>query len=278
MDLHGKELIESAGQIAWSGGSATWNAFMKVIQVILTKTPQEVFPDVWAVTVESILPWFIGAGAALINLFFFIGFIRQNTNLKENVTLEVWIESGIRVVVANTLIICGVDIMEDFLTLSTVATRYVVGPNILEIVNPEFDASTIFFYLCVGLLYFITSVVCSMMILLTICIRILYICFCVVAMPIGIATFAGGRGLENSGIAWLKTFLTFCFQIVVIAFLLRIGTIMASGLSPLLQDGFNGLEIMDGFLNGVNNLFIMVFMTSAIKNSDDLIKRTFDLR
>lgn len=278
MDLNGEALMNDAAEIFWSGGSSLFNTMMKVVQMILYKTPEEIFPDAWKLTVDSILPWFIGAGAVLVNLFFLIGFFRQNLNLKENVTLEVWIEGGIRVIVANTLILNGVVILQDFITLATVATKFIVGKNVIQIINPDFDAGTLLFYLFVGLIYFVTSAVCSIIIIVVIMKRILYVDYCVAIMPIGIATFAGGRGLENSGIAWAKTFLTYCFEVVAIAFILRVGTIMASGLPAFILDVANESGMFDGFWNGINNLVVMVFLTSVIKNADDLVRRSFDLR
>lgn len=274
----GEELMQDAADISWSGGSATWNALIQVVQLLLTKTPEESFPTAWQVATETLLPWFIGAGAALVNLIFFIGFIRQNINLRENVTIEVWIECIIRVIIANTFIKNGLIIISDFLRLSVTATKFVAGNDILQITNPELDAGTILFYLFVGIIYFIVSVVCSVMIMLTILQRYLYINFCVVAMPIGIASLAGGRGIENSGYAWVKTFLTYCFQIVVIAIILRIGSLMASEVPGLILSMADDGSVFKGFFGGLNNLIVMVFMTATIKNSDDLIKRSFDLR
>lgn len=278
MDLNGEALMNDAADISWSGGSATFNTLMKVVQMILTKTPEALFPDAWKLTVESILPWFIGAGAVLVNLFFLIGFLRQNTNLKENVTIESWIEGAIRVIVANSLILNGVGILEDFIGISTAATKFVVGKEVVQIVNPDFDAGTLLFYLFVGIIYFIASAVCGILILIVILKRVLYIDYCIAVMPIGIATFAGGRGFENSGIAWIKTFLTYCFEIVAIAFLLRVGSVMASGLPAFILDAANESGMFDGFWNGINNMVVMVFLTSVIKNADDLVRRSFDLR
>lgn len=278
MDLNGEALMNDAADISWSGGSALFNTIMKVVQMILSKTPEEIFPDAWKLTVDSILPWFIGAGAVLVNLFFLIGFFRQNLNLKENVTLEAWIEGGIRVIVANTLILNGVVILQDFITLATVATKFIIGKNVIQITNPDFDAGTLLFYLFVGIIYFVTSAVCSIIIIVVIMKRVLYVDYCVAIMPIGIATFAGGRGLENSGIAWIKTFLTYCFEVIAIAFILRVGTIMASGLPAFILDVANESGMFDGFWNGINNLIVMVFLTSVIKNADDLVRRSFDLR
>ena len=99
------QILGNSIDIAWSGGSATWNALMTVIQSIITMTPQEIFPDAWQVTTETILPWFIGAGASCINMIFMIGFMKQTTNFRENLTLEVFVEGGIRIIIANTLLI-----------------------------------------------------------------------------------------------------------------------------------------------------------------------------
>ena len=272
------QILGNSIDIAWSGGSATWNALMTVIQSIITMTPQEIFPDAWQVTTETILPWFIGAGASCINMIFMIGFMKQTTNFRENLTLEVFVEGGIRIIIANTLLIYSRTIMEDFLNLSTMATKFVMGTEPLKIVNPTLDVGTVLFYFVLGIIYFIGSVACAGYNLLTVLKRVAYILFCIIAVPVAAVTFVGDREMANTGRAAIKTFFTYCFQIVVIAFWLRIGTLMASGISGLIISQTNDSGLFDGFYQALNNMICMLFMTTLIKNSDELLRKAFDLR
>ena len=84
--------------------------------------------------------------------------------------------------------------------------------------------------------------------------------------------------MANTGRAAIKTFFTYCFQIVVIAFWLRIGTLMASGISGLIISQTNDSGLFDGFYQALNNMICMLFMTTLIKNSDELLRKAFDLR
>ncbi|MBC5685334.1 hypothetical protein H8R94_01670 [Roseburia sp. NSJ-9] len=272
------QILGNSIDIAWSGGSATWNILMTVIQSIITMTPQEIFPDAWQVTTEIILPWFIGAGAACINMIFMIGFMKQTTNFRENLTLEVFVEGGIRIIIANTLLIYSQTIMEDFINLATMATKFVMGTEPLKIVNPTLDVGTVLFYFVLGIIYFIASAVCAGNNLLTVLKRVAYILFCIIAVPVAAVTFVGDREMANTGRAAIKTFFTYCFQIVVIAFWLRIGTLMASGISGLIISQTNDSGLFDGFYQALNNMICMIFMTSLIKNSDELLRKAFDLR
>lgn len=265
---------------AWDGGSATWNALMRVVQSLITMEPKEIFPDAWQVATETILPWFMGAGGSLLTIFFLIGFLRQNTNIKENMTMETFIENMIKLIVAYTLLANCLPIMEDFLSLATTATRFIAGTEFIEIENPYHDVGSTLFYITfiLPIAYFFISIVCGIQILLTVLKRVAYVLFCIVAMPIGAAAFAGGKELEQVGRATVRTFLTYCFQITLIALWLRLGSLMASGISVALLAQTNDSGLFNGFFMALNNVACMLFMTALIKSSDELLKRAFDLR
>lgn len=264
---------------SWSWGNAFWNDFIKIAFTILTKTPEEFSPEAWAVVTDTLYPWFLSAGVALLNLFFFIGFVRQNTNLRDNITIETWIEGFIKVIIANAVMQEGLTLTGDFLTLQVKATKFALGKNTLTLTNPEMDLGTfLFMNFFMSLIYFITSAVCGIMVVLEVMKRFLYITVSIVVGPVAICTMAGGRGLENTAHSWIKTFLTYCFQFVIIAVILRLGTLMGSNLPDFLQSQEGIGEIFDGFVLCTNNLVLMLFMATAVKGSDNLLEKMFGLR
>lgn len=263
---------------SWSWGNAAWNGLIKIVFKILKKTPRNFSPDAWAVVTDTLYPWFLSAGVALLNLFFFIGFVRQNTNLRDNITIETWIEGFIKVIIANAVMQEGLTLVNDFFTLQVAATRFALGRNVLRLSAPEVDCGSILFSIFCGLIYFIIAVVCGIMVLLAVMKRFLYVMVSVVVAPVAICTIAGGRGLENTAHAWIKTFLTYCFQFVMIAVILRLGTLMGSNLPDFLQSQRGLGEIFDGFVLCLNNLVCMLFMTTAIRGTDNLTEKMFGLR
>lgn len=264
--------------LSWSWGNAAWNALIRIVFTILTKTPKEFSPDAWAIVTDTLYPWFLSAGVALLNLFFFIGFVRQNTNLRDNITIETWIEGFIKVVIANAVMQEGLTLVDDFLTLQVTATKFALGKKTLVLSVPEVDSGAVLFIFLFGVIYFITSVVCGVMVLLAVMKRFLYLMASITVGPVAICTIAGGRGLEHSAHAWIKTFLTYCFQFVIIAIILRLGTLIGSSLPDFLQSQEGMGEIFDGFVLCLNNLVTMLFMTTAVKGTDNLLEKMFGLR
>lgn len=262
----------------WSAGVTAWDGLIRVVYTILTKTPEEFSPDAWAIVTDTLYPWFLSAGVALLNLFFFIGFVRQNTNLKDNITIETWIEGFIKVIIANAVMQEGLTLAEDFLTLQVAATKFVLGKDMLILTVPELDLGAFLFGFFIGLIYFIVSLVCGVMVLLEVMKRFLYMAASIAVAPAAICTMAGGRGLENTAHAWIKTFFTYCFQFVMIAVILRIGTLMGSSLPGFLQAQEGLGEAFDGFVLWLNNLVSMLFMATAIKGTDNLLEKMFGLR
>lgn len=264
--------------LSWSWGNAAWNGLIKIVFTLLTKTPEEFSADAWAVVTDTLYPWFLSAGVSLLNLFFFIGFIRQNMNLRDNITIETWIEGFIKVIISNAIMQEGLTLVNDFLTLQVAATEFALGENVLVLSVPEVDIGTLLFTLFLGLIYFIISAVCGVMVLLEVMKRFLFVTASITVGPIAICTMAGGRGLESSAHAWIKTFLTYCFQFVLIAVILRIGTLMGSSLPAFLQSQEGPGEIFDGFVLCLNNLVFMLFITTGIKGTDNLLEKMFSLR
>lgn len=264
---------------SWSNN--IWNALISVVRTMLTKTPKQFAPEAWELLTTELYPWFLGAGAALLNLFFFVGFVRQNTNLKENVTMEVMLEGMIKVIIANVLMQSGLTLMEDFIDLGIKATKFILRDSqALSLILPPdaIDLGAGFFMFFFSIIYVIASLVCGVMILVEVMKRYLYLMASMVAAPIGLCTLAGGRGLENTAYAWIKTFFTYAFQIIIIALILRLGALMGSHLTPLLQAQSGIGDMFDGALYFLNNLVFMIFMTTAVTGSDNLLSRMFGLR
>lgn len=273
------EWITDFFNVDWSWGSFAWNGLIGVVYDILTKTPQEFSPTAWHVITTELYPWFLSAGIALLNLFFFIGFVRQNINLRDNITIETWIEGFIKVIIANGIMSNGLSLVSDLVSLSVSMTSFAIGSEAPVLSVTEVDAGSVAFFLILGWnIYLILCLVCGIMVLLEVIKRYLYLNVAIVVGPIALSTLAGGRGLESTAHSWIKAFLTYCFQIVIIAIILRIGTLMGSSLAGFLQSSSGIGDWFDGFTLFLNNMIFIVFMTVAVKGSDNMLKQMFDLR
>ena len=93
----------------------------------------------------------------------------------------------------------------------------------IQIVPDNIDVGAVLAYILIGILFVLASIVCGIMIVVTVLSRIINIHILICMMPIACSTLAGGPEIERSGWAWLRTFLSYCFEVVVIALVIKLG-------------------------------------------------------
>lgn len=260
----------------FQGASGAWNWCMIFVLNLLTKTPDTFSPDAWTYVTDTLYPWFLSIGAFLLNMFCLIGFCRQASNLRDNVTIEMWIELFIKIIVANTLMVNGLSIMQEFFSVSGSLSTEILISDPPAAYNGEVDAGAVIMYVVFGLVYMLIALVCGVIILIEVLSRFINLYILTATAPIALSTWAGGRGIENTAYAWIKSFLTAVFQIVVIAMVLTIGGNIASGLQTDMTSTV--LDWFDGANSILWSMIYMVMMAAGVKGADGLLKRAFDLR
>ncbi|MBQ6134334.1 MAG: hypothetical protein IJI65_09295 [Lachnospiraceae bacterium] len=267
----------STGQL-FTGPSAIWNACMLITEGLMGMGPDTYAPEAWAYVRDTLYPWFLAVGSILLTLFCLIGFVRQASNLKDNITIEMWIELFIKLIIGHFLMNNGITIMQSFFGIASGTTLMINDNTIPTIWTSDIDAGAVMMYILVGIIYVIASVICGITIVIEVLSRYLNLYILVATAPIALSTLAGGRGIEDTAYAWIKSFLTNVFQIVAIALILRIGGMMCQStvFSMTGADGFAGF--FSGAPNVLVSMLTMFFMTSAVKGADGLIKRAFNLR
>lgn len=236
-------------------------------------------PSSWSYVQNTIYPWFLSMGSTLLNLFCLIGFCRQASNLKDNVTTEMWIELFIKVLIANILMVNGLGIMQEFTGFASRISGTVIGDSYPQIIGDDLDLGLTLTMSLVAPLYLILTLVCGITILIEVMGRFLNLYMLMSVAPLALSTAAGGRGMENSAISWFKSFLTNVLQIAVIALILQFCSKIISENSLTIMANSNTLT---SWFSGAGSLIysfvIMPFMATAVKESDNFLKRAFDLR
>ena len=246
-----------------------WEQFMGTVDSSLGRVP--------LYSVQDIYQWFLSAGLVLLNLFCLIGFCRQASRIRENVTVEMWIELLIKAVVGNVLMVFGLPILQSLLGVASTTSTLFLNASDIQIVPDNIDVGAVLAYILIGILFVLASIVCGIMIVVTVLSRIIHIHILICMMPIACSTLAGGPEIERSGWAWLRTFLSYCFEVVVIALVIKLG----GALNGTLQEwaiGTDGDGWFDGFLAVIASAVYMVFLTVSIKGAGSLLRRAFDLR
>lgn len=260
----------------YSTGNSIWNIIMLLVGGVITTTPQGFSKEAWDYVSNTLYPWSLGIGVALLNIFFLIGFFREASNLKENVTWEILCMYVIKLVLANGLMRSGMKIMQDFFVMASKLTGQIYMGDIPPFTTGDIDLGAYLFFFVFGIIYVLVAVICSFLILFTVYGRYLKLYVLTAMAPIALSTMAGGRGLEQSAYAWIKSFLTGVFEIVVIAMVMTIAGKMILSLD-FGSAGSGILSFGDGFLQVLQNLFTMVIMTGAVKGADATLRRAFAL-
>lgn len=256
-------------------GHTIWNAVMQLICGVITTTPQGFSAAAWNQTV-TLYQWLQGIALTMMNIFFMVGFFRQASNIKENLTWEILIELGVKAIAANTLMLSGLSLIQEFFAVASDLSGAILTSAPVSFAPEELDAGLWLFFVIFGLIYVIVAIVCSFMVLFAVYGRYLKLYTMTVIAPVALATLPGGRGIEHTAHAWIRYFLSNVFEIVVIAIVLSLSGKMIAAIDLGQMDSTLGSWI-DGFGQALQSLFTMILMTGAVKGAGDVMRRGLGL-
>ena len=257
---------------SWDLGMAIWELTLGMIFGIMTQDP-----ETWGgqplqtLVFRVLLPWSQGIGIALLNSFFLIGFYKNVSNIKENLTFEILLTHLLKLVIANGVILGLLNSARAMFWLARTLVSHVPGlVEQAELYHPYNTTFSLLDIILGGIFFPLIAIACSFMMLLTVYGRFLKLYLVVIMGPVALATLPGGSGINQTASAWIKSFLAYNFEIVVIAITLAIVTTMMQGGTEF-SGGFTG---MGTYLNAS---FSMILVTASVKGVDTFIKRTLGL-
>lgn len=268
-----------------SGGSIytlaqqLWNFVMGIALTLLGKNVSDFSGSsgAWTYIRDTVFPLFLSMGSVFLSMFTLAGFCRQASNLKEGITMEAWIELFIKLVVSNVLMANSLSIMQEFTGFAIKTSNALMISSVPDITGGDYDAGFRLAMLLLAPIYLIVAGTCSIIILIEVLGRFLNLFLLIATAPAALSTIAGGRGFENTASAWFKSFLTITFQIVIIVIAIQIATRLNLGIT-----NFMNTSTLASWFNGagavIGSLIFMPFMATAVKTSDNFLKRAFDLR
>jgi len=140
----------------------------------------------------------------------------------------------------------------------------------------DVDVGSVIFFWIFGLFYFLVAIVCAFLILITLYSRYIKLYLLVVTFPLAMPTITGGRGIEATAYAWIKSFLSNTFEIVIIALAIAIAGRITAGVSIFTSDNAI-LNVFDGFAQALNSLIYMILMAVSVKGAPTFLNKTFNL-
>lgn len=253
---------------------AVWNWCMGLCTGIMGTTPESYSSYAWAYVRDDLYPWALGIGVSMTNVLFIIAFLKAVSNFKESITLELCMEAMIRLVVLNVLLQVGFEIIRVMFRAASALAGDVMQMEEIPFYTTDNDIGSHLFWWIFGTGYFIVALVCGVMIVLTLYGRYVKLYLLIVFYPLAMPTVAGGRGIDATAVAWLKSFISNTFEIVVIAIVMTVSGMLISGVNlPTLP----ALEFFDGAAQALLSMFAMILMAVSVKSSASFISKALAL-
>lgn len=262
-------LINPANQI--------WNGCMTWVKVMLGATPMHLADgNIWDKVIAELYPIFATIGSSLLMTFLFVGFLKEIMDFRKNITLELLVTYGIRIIVANILLLNVVPLAQRFFWSASQLAYTTFNDFSYTFVTPDNPQIGEFLsYFVVGIAYIIAAFVCGFSIVFTLYKRYLNLYLMVLMAPVALSSMAGDRGISQTAAAWFKNFLAATFEIVVISlalvisgWMLSAGLVVFSGMASGLAAWM--MQLLEGLLN-------MVITAGAVKGAEGLLKKVLAL-
>lgn len=272
----------SAGESCMEAGISVWTQSAQMVLDYCTLDPTSM--GAWG-TVKTIYNMFYGIGVSLVALYFVMGWLRESIDIKRNFTLENIFMFFIRFILTISVISGGMRLISEMLRLSALLANE-IGMNI----NTNYQTDHIFAniteglsggdcfgigILCLfgGIIGMLVIIVSSITMLVSVLKRFYKIFMCIPFAPVALASFAGGQGLSQSGISWIKTFLGYCLEIVIIAISLVISFKMSNGITFFTaNDGWTGVIL------GICEICMpMIIAVGSVVGAEGIIRKTLGL-
>ena len=193
----------------------------------------------WGVVTGSVYQMSLAIAASLAVLFFVMGWLRESIDIRNNFTLENMFRFFVRYAITASLIVNSLSLVTGICECATAVTSQISVnmeskdvENVFETVRDQLeddddaDGGTWIGMGLAGMLggFFGGAVimVCGVSLVLSVLSRLFKLLLCVPFAPAAFAGFAGGHEFAQTGIAWLRTFIGYALEAVVIALAISI--------------------------------------------------------
>lgn len=247
----GESMIDTGEQIL-GAGLKVWKDSAQVVLQWTTQDPSS-FGGAWSM-VYSLFNMFFGIGASLMTLYFVIGWLRESVDIRSTFNLENMFRIFLRLTLTASLMTNAMSLIRSVMSLAAalagsigakIATNYTASgifDSLTEGVSGAGYIGVGIVAILVGFIGMLVIIVCGVSILLAVMSRFFKIFICIPFAPVALASFAGGHGLSQSGISWIKTFLAYTLEVLVIAITLVLTYLLFRSVGNLFDGGASGLK------------------------------------
>lgn len=283
LDSMGQAMVD-AGEACMDAGIQVWKSSAEIVLKFCTQDPTS-FSGVWG-KISSVYSIFMGIGATLFTLYFVLGWLRESVDIKSHFSMENIILLYIRFILTGWLLLNAMNLIKTVLRLSGLLAAE-VGVNITTNYHTDELFSSLVGDLTGGALFgtgllcliggfigMMVIIVSGVTLVLSVLTRFFKVFLCIPFAPMALASFAGGHGLSQSGVSWIKTFFAYCLEVVVIALALTI----ASGFFQNRSNIFSSADGWTGTVLGICNICLpMLTAVSCVKGAEGILRKTLGL-
>lgn len=267
LDLSTDKFIETALEL--------FNSTMSLLYDLLSINPTKGDYKGAYGTVSKLYTTFSAIGVSLMVLFFVYGFCRDSFDVKADLTLNSSIKEYIRLVIVSNLIANFITLIPKLYSWAItmlLATKKEADMFDAEKVGASIEEGIGFgdvgAWLLSILFILVTLACCCIMIFATLG-RFLNLFIILPFATIALSTIAGGGNLSHTGFSYIKTTLTYIFEIVIMGVVLALSGTFLSSVSIGTED--KPLLIM------VEVIAKMLTITAAYKGSENICRKAFGL-
>ena len=294
--------LENLGRATMDVGNngllAGYNVWQKCCDITvnyLQINPVTVGGSAWRIVTGGLFNLSMGIAASLSILFFVIGWLNESIDVRNNFTLENMFRFFIRYIITATLIVNSLAVVRGTVDCSTALVRSVnveTGSmqsdsveNIFEDLQDNLEnedangvewLGTGIISLIAGLFGGVVILVCGVQLILAVLSRLFKMYLCIPFAPVAFAGFASGHMLSQTGIAWIRTFLGYCLEAVVMAIAIRISFgLFADGSVMVASQNVSGA--LGAILTIVEYCLPMITACACVKGAEATIRRCLGL-
>ena len=247
----------------------------------------------WGTVTGSVYQMSLAIAASLAVLFFVMGWLRESIDIRNNFTLENMFRFFVRYAITASLIVNSLALVTGICECATAVTSQISVnmeskdvENVFETVRDQLeddddaDGGTWIGMGLAGMLggFFGGAVimVCGVSLVLSVLSRLFRLLLCVPFAPVAFAGFAGGHEFAQTGIAWLRTFIGYALEAVVITLAISISYGMFTDANMFAAGAKSG-SIVSLLLLICGYCMPMVTACACVKGAEMTVRRCLGL-
>ena len=255
-------------------GNILWKNLLAMSFALTGITPESFSPGAWSVVSNTLYPFFVAIAATMLNLFFYVGFIRQAGNFRQTMTLENTLDIMFKVVLGNIMLNVCLEFTGWVFSIATAGSKEIasIGADMSGLVGAPGDVGQSLFYNIFGIIYFVIAIVSGSTIFLTVYMRYLNLYMIAATGPCAISCLPGGNGVSNVTGAWVKTLISKSCAGIVFAMIFVLADKIMQGITLTgMFDALGSIAVC------VQSMLWMVLLAASIKGADIFMKQTFGI-